>query len=68
MHKTLAAVLLGSSAWLMTSVGLSNELGLPVGAKAPEFTLPDQKGDSHQLSDLVKSGNVALVFFRSAEW
>lgn len=42
--------------------------GLKVGEKAPEFKLKDQTGTERSLADLLKDGNVALVFFRSADW
>jgi hypothetical protein len=41
---------------------------LAVGAKAPPFTLKDQKGAERTLDDFLKKGEVALVFFRSARW
>jgi cytochrome oxidase Cu insertion factor (SCO1/SenC/PrrC family) len=41
---------------------------LAVGAKAPAFTLKDQKGEERTLDNYLKNGNVALVFFRSAKW
>lgn len=39
-----------------------------VGEKAPAFQLKDQNGQEHSLDDLLKKGNVALVFYRSAGW
>ena len=42
--------------------------GIDVGEKAPDFTLKDQNGTEHSLSDLLKEGQVALMFFRSANW
>lgn len=42
--------------------------GLMVGTKAPEFKLKDQTGTERSLTGLLKEGNVALVFFRSASW
>ena len=42
--------------------------GLPVGTKAPAFTLKDQSGKVWTLDDLLKKGKVALVFYRSAGW
>lgn len=42
--------------------------GLKVGARAPAFKLKDQKGKDVALSDLLKKGTVALVFYRSADW
>ena len=42
--------------------------GPEVGAKIDEFSLPDQRGTSQKLSDLLADGPVALVVFRSADW
>jgi len=42
--------------------------GPKVGEKAPEFTLKDQAGKERKLSEMVKDGPIALVFFRSAGW
>jgi peroxiredoxin len=42
--------------------------GLKVGTKAPAFTLKDQAGKERNLDEFLKQGNVALVFYRSANW
>ena len=42
--------------------------GLKIGTRAPEFKLKDQDGKERALSDFLKNGNVALVFYRSADW
>lgn len=42
--------------------------GIAEGDKAPDFTLQDQNGEEQSLSELVKTGTVALVFYRSANW
>ena len=42
--------------------------GIKVGDKAPDFTLKDQNGTEHSLSELLKEGRVVLTFFRSANW
>ena len=34
------------------------------GEKAPEFTLPDETGRSHSLSEGLERGPLALIFFR----
>ncbi len=39
-----------------------------VGSKAPSFTLQDQNGKPRTLDELLKDHNVALVFYRSADW
>ena len=42
--------------------------GLEVGRKIPEFTLPDQTGQSRSFRDLTGSQGLLLVFSRSADW
>lgn len=43
--------------------------GLPVGTKAPKFTLTDQAGKERKLDEFLKDGQtVAVVFYRSANW
>ena len=51
------------------SATLPAQAGAPAGgAKAPAFTLKDQKGEARTLEDFLKKGKVALVFYRSARW
>ena len=38
--------------------------GLTVGARAPDFTLPNQRGDTVRLSERLARGPVALSFYR----
>ena len=57
--------------WLALTTGWANagdDAGPKIGAKAPAFTLKDQNGKERSLDELLKKGNVALVFFRSASW
>jgi hypothetical protein len=42
--------------------------GPEVGAKVPDFTLPDQSGRSRSLQDLMGPNGLLLVFSRSANW
>ena len=42
--------------------------GLKVGEKAADFTLKNSAGEEVALQALLKKGNVALVFVRSADW
>jgi cytochrome oxidase Cu insertion factor (SCO1/SenC/PrrC family) len=42
--------------------------GLKIGEQAPDFSLEDQNGGEKTLAALLKKGNVALVFYRSADW
>jgi hypothetical protein len=43
-------------------------IGLPVGAKAPAFELPDQNHRKRTLLSLMGPKGLVLVFFRSADW
>ncbi|HKA07529.1 MAG TPA: hypothetical protein VKD71_09745 [Gemmataceae bacterium] len=45
-----------------------DKTGLKVGDKAPAFTLKDQSGKERSLDEFVKTGKVAIVFYRSAAW
>ena len=42
--------------------------GPEIGAKVPDFTLPDQSGRSRSLHDLMGPNGLLLVFNRSADW
>jgi len=46
----------------------AQEYGPQPGTKIDEFSLADQHGTSHTLSDLLKQGPTAFVFVRSANW
>jgi hypothetical protein len=43
-------------------------IGLPVGQKAPAFSLRDQFGQSQSLDTLKGTNGTVLLFFRSADW
>ncbi len=65
----LLVILFACLAMQTVITGAEAELpGPDIGSKAPEFTLIDSTGEKHTLSDLLKKGNVALVFYRSADW
>ncbi len=70
MNQLLCGVLLASVMVPMAFAAEPNDKigGIKVGDKAPEFTLKDQTGQEHKLSELCKDGPVALVFYRSASW
>jgi hypothetical protein len=42
--------------------------GPEIGAKIPDFTLPDQSGRNRSLHDLTGPNGLLLVFSRSADW
>ena len=50
------------------SVELLTGIGLPVGQKAPAFSLRDQFGREHALDSLKGAQGTVLLFFRSADW
>src|SRR5450755_4926789 len=39
-----------------------------VGERAPDFTLPDQKGKDVRLSDLLGKKNIVLYFYPKDDW
>ncbi len=43
-------------------------LGPQVGEQVPDFTLPDQAGQTWNLESLMGPNGAMLVFFRSADW
>jgi len=61
-------LLVGAGTVLAVDRAPDEKTGLKVGEKAPEFKLKDQTGQERSLAALLKDGNVALVFFRSAGW
>ena len=44
------------------------KLGPQVGSRVPDFTLVDQRGQSHTLTSLMGPKGLMLVFNRSADW
>jgi len=42
--------------------------GPDIGAKVPDFRLPDQHGRSRSLHDLTGPNGLLLLFSRSADW
>ena len=42
--------------------------GPEVGAKIPDFSLPDQSGQTRNFAALKGPKGLVLVFFRSADW
>ena len=43
-------------------------LGPQVGARVPDFSLPDQAGQTRTLRSTFGPKGAVLVFFRSADW
>jgi hypothetical protein len=43
-------------------------VGPKVGARLPDFSLPDQHGTRHTFTSLAGREGLMLVFFRSADW
>lgn len=68
-NTLLAAILCLGAAQTQTAPLAAAELpGLAIGKPAPDFALKNQDGETVQLSELTKQGQVALVFYRSADW
>jgi hypothetical protein len=44
------------------------QTGPAVGAKVPEFSLPDQDGQARSLANLTGKNGLLLIFSRSAGW
>ena len=61
-------LLLGTGAVRAADPPQEEKTGLKVGEKAPDFKLKDQTGTEQSLTTMLKEGNVALVFHRSASW
>ena len=45
-----------------------SKLGPQVGARVPDFTLPDQAGTTRTLQSIMGQRGAMLVFMRSADW
>jgi hypothetical protein len=52
----------------VASLEVHTDIGLPVGQKAPGFSLRDQFGREHSLESLKGPKGTVLLFFRSADW
>jgi len=61
-------LMIGAGAVFADNPAPDEKTGLAVGEKAPDFKLMDQTGKERSLSELLKDGNVAVVFYRSASW
>jgi peroxiredoxin len=71
--KPLNRLYLVAAALLSTGLASAEEpsletAGLPIGQRAPAFTLKDQNDQEVSLEALLKKGPVALVFHRSVDW
>ena len=67
----LATLLLGfstlASAQSREAIDVAS-LGPQIGERVPEFSLPDQNGQIHDMDSIMGPNGVMLVFFRSADW
>jgi cytochrome oxidase Cu insertion factor (SCO1/SenC/PrrC family) len=61
-------LLVGAGGVFAADPAPEEKTGLKVGEKAPDFKLKDQSGKERSLSELLKKSNVAIVFYRSADW
>ena len=64
---TVAGTLEGNAIHV-SSLELLTSIGLPVGQKAPAFSLADQFGNAQTLESLKGPHGTVLLFFRSADW
>jgi hypothetical protein len=53
---------------VLVSQDVVGQEGAAINSKAPGFTLQDQNGKPQAVDKLLKDRNVALVFYRSADW
>lgn len=59
----------GSRAQAPTPVRLDvSQMGPPVGARVPDFSLEDQSGAKRNLQSIMGRRGAVLVFIRSADW
>jgi len=68
MWAITLGLILSAGVALAADPAQKEKTGLNVGEKAPEFMLKDQTGEERSLTALLKDGNVAIVFYRSASW
>jgi hypothetical protein len=52
----------------VASLQVVTSFGLNTGAKAPDFSAPDQFGHQQTLETLKRQKGTVLLFFRSADW
>ena len=67
----LATLVLGFSSWAAAQERTAIEvasLGPQVGERVPDFNLPDQNGQIHNLDSIMGPNGVMLLFHRSADW
>ena len=67
----LAALLLGFSTLVAAqsreAIDVAS-LGPQIGERVPDFSLPDQNGQIHDLESIMGPNGAMLVFMRSADW
>ncbi len=67
----LSILLLGFSAGLTAQTRTAVEvaaLGPQIGERVPDFSLPDQNGQLHNLDSIRGPNGTMLLFHRSADW
>ena len=67
----LAALLLGFSTLVAAqsreAIDVAS-LGPQIGERVPDFSLPDQNGQIHDLESIMGPNGAMLMFMRSADW
>jgi len=66
-QRTRIAAALGVVALAAATPDFS-KLGPAVGERMPDFSAPDQNGQTRTVASLLKRNGAILVFFRSADW
>jgi cytochrome oxidase Cu insertion factor (SCO1/SenC/PrrC family) len=59
---------LAGAAWAQGEPAPDEMTGVKIGETAPDFTLEGHDGRQYTLSEMVKNGPVAVMFYRSAHW
>jgi hypothetical protein len=67
-HASLAADDTNDAVAVRKLLSDASNVGLAVGAAAPEFKLKDQSGRERDFASLTGPQGLVLVFFRSADW
>jgi peroxiredoxin len=67
MKKTITAISFLLCVFIATAQTTQYPQGLKAGEKAPDFTLKEENGKNISLNELLKTGQVVLVFYRG-QW
>ena len=62
LKRMLTLVVASLAAWSAVPTGPE------IGTRVPEFSAPDQTGNTRTLKSIIGPKGVLLVFYRSADW